>query len=75
MGCASSSETVVTPKLPPRPKLNAELNVKCGNGSGFAPFLTPEMDGELIDMKLDAPPRSMWGQGEGTRGYCGETSF
>ena len=26
-------------------------------------------------MKLDVPPRSMWGQGEGTRGYCGETSF
>jgi hypothetical protein len=49
--------------------------VKCGNGGDFAPFLTPEMDGDNIDMKLDVPPRSMWGQGEGTRGYCGETSF
>ena len=49
--------------------------MKCGNSGDFAPFLTPEMDGDNIDMMLDAPPRSMWGQGEGTRGYCGETSF
>jgi len=49
--------------------------VKSGNSGDFAPFLTPEVDGDNIDMMLDAPPRSMWGQGEGTRGYCGETSF
>ena len=36
---------------------------------------TRENEDGSIDFFLDVPCRSMWGQAEGQRGYCGETSF
>jgi hypothetical protein len=33
------------------------------------------LNSSLVDVLLDAPPRYMWGWGEGTAGYCGATSF
>ena len=40
-----------------------------------SPFISVVKNGDDYDVILDAPPRSMWGQAEGQRGYCGETSF
>jgi hypothetical protein len=68
MGCTASAELVVSPSAPIA--YSSSSNKKC---EMF--FSTKENDDGSIDVLLDVPCRSMWGQGEGMRGYCGETSF